>query len=1163
MATVAHKISSASTSNAGSYGSGAFTPVAGDLLVVMVLASGTVDSSSAVLSDTQNLGWTKVAATTKNGGADVMLLFVANTKAAASSETITFTCTTGDNATGCIILVAGVSGIYRTGLSGVARQFKVNPNQSGGAAPTATFDAAALTGNPTIGFAADGTGTSSNALTPPTNWTEAGSNGNTSADGERSYTTPANDAEYAYRNSGFTGTTITWGASSAQPWGVIIVELDTTAAPLNLGALNAAAANATPTCDVSGLPAPPAPKLVQRVQFGNQMYGDAILSNSYTLRMPNKVRENNTVVIFADFDINTNPSVVVDGITDDGGNTWSTTRVDGASTSGVLRSDCFVLLRANNAGARQFTVHFSANLRCAHFLILEYCNVGAVGVHSSAANGRSGNTISAPAISPAAGSLLLQYAYDHDNMMGNVAAPVTAWTAGSGWNLESAVYPGGTSTSYQNGIANASPFALQVGVAGGGSVTPSMTCASTGSDAFATIAIELTYQAIGYEAPTDRVYCKRVTWITNGYANLSVLSEPLPCEPGSTLLVLDCYGCVQAASGDSLNGAASWDLLLAGEDPADRVSVSCLKTTGHTFGPTMVINIANSVPGSNTQTTFMILELTGADPDTPVVLPITVQGRTGVPVGPATSGPNPTVTPHNVNGVMVLAAPIGEGPIDGSPTPTGNEFLSMNYANQTDQDKFDNSDGYAIFNYFQDLSTQYWYWHHLNTGLTDINTVAVEVSRATTQVNLGTLDAAAGTATTSADMLMRWAVPTAAAAAAATVAADLPSRFVLPAGAAAAQSIVSALVAAQQRYGLDAAAALGTVTAPLGARQIIDLTAALAKATPAADHIDIALPGLDLGAALARATVTTGLLVRVPLGSSATAAASLVTNNLLLSTPLLPAGASALATPSALLAYRWAWALGTAAAQSYAEPILLQLTGLFDLALASVQATGTVSALLGYRFALAGSALAAATPVNTLLVGTPLLAGPAAPLMTPAAALRAYLAFSGSAAAASLDTLSELRQRWGWAIAAALAQATVTANFQIQGVFDLTLAMLATRATVNAELTYRDVRLAVAAALAQSQVSGGVIGIRDARLLVDAAQAQATVWDDLTFRDARLVAAAAMAAAMVNMDLTMLSHTPEGLIYHKAPIGASLPVAAPGTSLLPAAAGGIIKVRRN
>lgn len=225
-AAVVAGVSTTSTSNITSYQTPSFTPAAGDLLVVFVLASGTVVLADTTLTDSNSMGFTLITTAVRSASADTLFLFVANKLAAGSAMTVTFNCPS-DAATGNIIQVARVSGMLRTGIMAV-RQTAIESNKSAAGTPAPAFTKAALTGNPTLGMV--GNGTNPATMTPPASWTEVDDTG---------YITPTEGAEYVSRDSGFTGTTITWGGTSASSFGDIIVELDTSRVPCPLTLLGA------------------------------------------------------------------------------------------------------------------------------------------------------------------------------------------------------------------------------------------------------------------------------------------------------------------------------------------------------------------------------------------------------------------------------------------------------------------------------------------------------------------------------------------------------------------------------------------------------------------------------------------------------------------------------------------------------------------------------------------------------------------------------------------------------------------------------------------------------------------------------------------------------------------------------------------------------------
>lgn len=77
------------------------------------------------------------------------------------------------------------------------------------------FASACLTENPTLGLVTSALNPAN--MTEPTGWTEQADTG---------YTTPTRGAEYVSRDSGHTGTTITWGNTGSASHGALIVELD-------------------------------------------------------------------------------------------------------------------------------------------------------------------------------------------------------------------------------------------------------------------------------------------------------------------------------------------------------------------------------------------------------------------------------------------------------------------------------------------------------------------------------------------------------------------------------------------------------------------------------------------------------------------------------------------------------------------------------------------------------------------------------------------------------------------------------------------------------------------------------------------------------------------------------------------------------------------------
>jgi len=198
-----------STTDGSSFATTAFTPTAGDLLVVIVASSGTTDPSS--VSDTgQGFTWTKVTSCVKNTSADTMYMFVPSGLAAAVSTTITWSCG-ATTATGAFITVIAITGMAATGLSAV-RQSAVQNNATAASTPTVTLGQSINSANPLIGAVFNAS--SPATMTPPTGWTEFNDAG---------YTTPTTGMETVGLVSGGSGTTVTWGNTSTAS-GAIVAE---------------------------------------------------------------------------------------------------------------------------------------------------------------------------------------------------------------------------------------------------------------------------------------------------------------------------------------------------------------------------------------------------------------------------------------------------------------------------------------------------------------------------------------------------------------------------------------------------------------------------------------------------------------------------------------------------------------------------------------------------------------------------------------------------------------------------------------------------------------------------------------------------------------------------------------------------------------------------
>lgn len=195
-----------------SYTTGAFTPAAGDLLVVEVLGRRT--TANGALVGSTGLTFTRVHREDIGGGTAIYL-FVANALTTNVSQTLTFTCS-GDPASHFYVKVCRISGMTKTALAAV-RQYKF-ATAGAGDPLSATMAAAVLTGNPVLVFA--GASDTPTGLSEPSGF---------STIEETDIAASGFAAAFAYADSGITDTIIAFGDTLSDEGGMHAIELDASA----------------------------------------------------------------------------------------------------------------------------------------------------------------------------------------------------------------------------------------------------------------------------------------------------------------------------------------------------------------------------------------------------------------------------------------------------------------------------------------------------------------------------------------------------------------------------------------------------------------------------------------------------------------------------------------------------------------------------------------------------------------------------------------------------------------------------------------------------------------------------------------------------------------------------------------------------------------------
>lgn len=213
------------TSAAGGSSSGTsnrtatITPAVGDLLVAVVCVAANTNSTPTCSDNNGSGTYDRIlTADFAISAVNYRLSVFVRTALMANTTSTVVTAATGSNTSG-VVHVLAFSGMSRAGSSAVRSQGQQNNQAAGTAAPA--LNQGALTSNPTL----VGIGSGDTSTTAPTNWTE------------RQDSSQTNDTvalETATRDSGFTGTTITFGAAQSTVFASFAIELDGSAAPVDL-----------------------------------------------------------------------------------------------------------------------------------------------------------------------------------------------------------------------------------------------------------------------------------------------------------------------------------------------------------------------------------------------------------------------------------------------------------------------------------------------------------------------------------------------------------------------------------------------------------------------------------------------------------------------------------------------------------------------------------------------------------------------------------------------------------------------------------------------------------------------------------------------------------------------------------------------------------------
>lgn len=201
-----------SNTDATTYSFGSFTPTAGSILVVFVVATGTVQTNPTITNTGTTLTWTLDAAQIVSGAG--YYIFWARVPATVSASLITFNCAT-DGPDGINMSIFSCTNTNRFSIDPLI-QTKISTAGTTSTNANITFDKAL---RPRSGYIVAWAGlfTGNNNSTPPTGFTEVGDLGRT---------TPARNFSAARRDGGLSIAGPITFTNASTTWVVMGVEVD-------------------------------------------------------------------------------------------------------------------------------------------------------------------------------------------------------------------------------------------------------------------------------------------------------------------------------------------------------------------------------------------------------------------------------------------------------------------------------------------------------------------------------------------------------------------------------------------------------------------------------------------------------------------------------------------------------------------------------------------------------------------------------------------------------------------------------------------------------------------------------------------------------------------------------------------------------------------------
>lgn len=387
--------------------------------------------------------------------------------------------------------------------------------------------------------------------------------------------------------------------------------------------------------------------------------------NNYKFTLPNAVGAGNAIVLAIAYPSGTAPN----SITDDGGNTWSTTAAVTADPGAGNTALKVYVLASAAAGTQAITVGFASSVQpCKAWITELYGITATVNGTAEASNVNSVNVISPGSFTPTnnnanGGNLVLAYMCSVNNSGTTNPFRICAAT---GYSLNDADISWNTGA----GMPNASQFYLQATAA---PTVPSFDLANGGTaDTYNVAALALSVGTQGTAKPSG-IHIDRVLYFsTNSNASTQTFQIPATGNCGVTA------GFSSTTAPPTITSAADSDGNTWSKESVNAGDPTFLLGANLAQNPGRTLTVVFGTAANNLQLVYFDISGAAASP-----LAV-VAGNNAAANSITTIAHQPDITPLQANGLVIAFMQIGIGPASAATSPSGATWDLPNYTGETD-----------------------------------------------------------------------------------------------------------------------------------------------------------------------------------------------------------------------------------------------------------------------------------------------------------------------------------------------------------------------------------------------------------------------------------------------------------------------------------------------